>query len=659
MKQNPGILPGLSFDRFGDRERAIASKLSRLWFISFARPAHFKGSEYYFIFGKPTDQLIRDFNITREVLILFTPYKLFQPRVLDFVDKTIEEYANRLDKLCIVLISPDQEVQKKIHDICIQDRESKIIVPYCYSDFLAEGNALVNTISDRLRSFLYERDLYAFDSPLRSENYFYGRSQVVQALYGKYQSGENSCLFGLRRIGKTSALFALKRFLEMRLEPCIYFDCSEPAFHRRRWTEALFFIVDSAYRKLQMQGFGIHGESQYDEKNASRWFEQDLTAIQKHAGGKRILLVFDEIENITHGLSPSSHWKADVDYILFWQSIRSIYQKNLDLFAFCVAGVNPRVIEASVMGASDNPIYRMMTPNYLGLFNEEDVTDMVESIGKYMGLRYESEIYTYLTDDYGGHPFLIRQACSQIHKSGHRVRPTMITKYAYKQDRAARNAYLHDYVELIISVLKDKYATEYELLRYLAAGDQDTFAQFATAELVSHLFGYGLIAEDHGKYHFRISVVEEYLKTKLASTLPPITREEKWAEVSKLRNKCERDLRRAIKLVARMKYSDERAKEKFIEGISKPNQKAKLAAIPFDKLFDEEVYLEDLRRFILNEWSSFQQIFSSNKQKFDLNMNFINKCRVDAHAKDISDSDMTDIRISIKWIQECLDKFFA
>ncbi len=41
---------------------------------------------------------------------------------------------------------------------------------------------------------------------------------------------------------------------------------------------------------------------------------------------------------------------------------------------------------------------------------------MVSTIGNYMGMRFDDEIYTYLTDDFGGHPFIIRQVCSHLFK---------------------------------------------------------------------------------------------------------------------------------------------------------------------------------------------------------------------------------------------------
>jgi hypothetical protein len=63
---------------------------------------------------------------------------------------------------------------------------------------------------------------------------------------------------------------------------------------------------------------GLHQESDYDDKNASRCFQDDLKIIYDAMGSNRILFILDEIENITFDISPSDHWAKDKDYIFFW-----------------------------------------------------------------------------------------------------------------------------------------------------------------------------------------------------------------------------------------------------------------------------------------------------------------------------------------------------
>src|SRR6185295_17204669 len=102
----------------------------------------------------------------------------------DFVDKTIGDFQNRLDKLCVILISRDPEIKVKINKIAMQDKESRIVIPFSYAELEREFD-VTGLMVRRLKEFFYERDLFAFDSPLKNDTYFFGRNQIIQHLYGK------------------------------------------------------------------------------------------------------------------------------------------------------------------------------------------------------------------------------------------------------------------------------------------------------------------------------------------------------------------------------------------------------------------------------------------------------------------------------------------
>ncbi len=660
--QKPGILSKLSFQGIGDREEKIIRKLSRVWFISFARFAEFKNSSYSVVFAKPTDNLIDRFHLSREVLVIFTPYESFEPRTLDFVDKTIGDFQNRLDKLCVILISRDPEIKGKINKIAMQDKESRIVIPFSFNELEREYD-VTDLVIKRLKEFFYERDLFAYDSPLKNDTYFFGRNQIIQHLYGKYKSSENGCLFGLRRIGKTSVLLAVKRYMAYRDEPAVFIDCSETSFHRRRWFEALHFLIASALGSLGISNVsGLHQEADYDDKNASKCFQEDLFELYKTAGSQRILFILDEIENITFDISPSEHWAKEKDYIFFWQALRSLFQKSetSHLFSFIIAGVNPKAVETPVVSSFDNPIYRFVTPIYLPLFEMQEVEEMVSSIGTYMGLRFDSEVFAYLTDDFGGHPFLIRQVCSRIHKSAKGVRPYDVTKFYYQKERERLTNSIQDYIGLIVTVLKERYRDEYEMLEFLAQEDYKTFGEFVemSHSMIEHLEGYGLISEDGGKYHFRINAVEQYVRERAKVAKVFNTKEEKWSEISSQRNTLETNLRKLIKRTLKLHFGVAQAKNVFLETISPPEAKNKLNAMSFDDMFDSKLlYFEDLRKIIIKNWEKFSQIFGNNKENFNLYMGYVNKHRADAHANDISDDEIGILLIALQWLLKQVNEY--
>jgi len=660
--QKPGILSKLSFQGIGAQEERIVRKLSHVWFISFVRSAEFKNSSYSIVFAKPTDHLIDRFHLSREVLVIFTPYNIFDSRALDFVDKTIGDFPNRLDKLCVILISRDPEIKGKISKIAMQDKESRIVIPFSFHELEREFE-VTDLVIKRLKEFFYERDLFAYDSPLKNDTYFFGRNQIIQHLYGKYKSSENGCLFGLRRIGKTSALLAVKRYMAYRDEPAVHVDCSETSFHRRRWFEALHFLITSALGSLGISNIsGLHQESDYTDKNASRCFQEDLFLIYKAANSQRILFILDEIENITFDISQSGHWAKDKDYIFFWQALRSLFQKSetSHLFSFIIAGVNPKAVETPVVNSFDNPIYRFVTPIYLPLFETQEVEEMVSSIGIYMGLSFDNEVFTYLTDDFGGHPFLIRQVCSRIHQSVKDPRPYKVTKFFYQKERNKLNASIRDYIGLIVTVLKERYPDEYEMLEFLSQGNHKVFGEFVdmSHSMIEHLEGYGLISEDNGKYHFRINAVGQYVQEHARVAKVLTTKKDKWSEISAQRNILETNLRKLIKRTLKLHYGVAQAKIVFLETISPPETKNELNAMSFEDMFESKLlYFEDLRKVVIKNWDKFSQTFGNNRENFNSYMNYVNKHRSDAHANEITEDEIGILLIALQWLHKQVNEY--
>ena len=187
------------------------------------------------------------------------------------------------------------------------------------------------------------------------------------------------------KLEKTSVLYAVKRLFESKELPIIYIDCQSPSIHKRRWFEALERITSLAYDQIPGLNRELIKMREYTEKDAASLFESDLKKISVLKNGNRILLIFDEIENITFEIASSEHWSKKEDFLLFWQTLRSIFQSNRDIFSFIIAGVNPHVLEITSIRSHDNPIFKIATPKYLNLFNSDTVKEMVDSIGMYMG----------------------------------------------------------------------------------------------------------------------------------------------------------------------------------------------------------------------------------------------------------------------------------
>ena len=427
MNDKTGVLNHLDLQG-GKNEKTISKTFSNHFLITFSREDKFKYSKYIFNFLKPTNAFRKSFNLSNEILMLFSNYNKFDTRTMDFVDKTLYQFENRLDKICIILISNDSEIERKIIKINKQDKDSRIIVPFSYDEIIYRDFNF-DSIKNKFRKYFYTRDLFALKSPLKSEAYFYGRSSFVHSLYDNYSLGEHSGLFGLRKIGKTSVLFALERTIKVRGGKSLFIDCQDTSVHKARWYELLHDIIENIKDKYELKIL-TSKESDYTGRKASTKFKKDFKKCFRALNNERILLIFDEIEHISFDTASTEHWKSGEDFLSFWQTIRAINQKEPHLFSFIVAGVNPHCLEKSMVCGYDNPIFSLVNINYLDLFRYEDVKEMVSNIGGYMGLNFDEEIYSNLNIDYGGHPFLIRHICSLINSDvNNSQRPYKVSKY--------------------------------------------------------------------------------------------------------------------------------------------------------------------------------------------------------------------------------------
>jgi len=328
------------------------------------------------------------------------------------------------------------------------------------------------------------------------------------------------------------------------------------------------------------------------------------------------------------------------------------------LFSLIIAGVNPKCIETGQVNGYDNPIYKMIRTEYLKFFDVHQSREMVSTIGKYMGLTFDEEIYTYLTDDYGGHPFLIRDICSYLSRLVPPQRPYRITRFMYLENKQSLDRRLYDYLKLILDVLKTWYSIEYELLTYLAAGDTATFKEFAieAAESVSHLIGYGIVVENGSEYHFKMKSIQDYIKqtVQLEGKLAK-KKEDKWKIVSEKRNRLELKLRKVIQMVLIPRYGHDGAKEKILVviGGKRSEELSKFSVNEIMESTDSEIYLEDTRKVIIKYWEDHERVFGRDRETFEFYLKHINRNRGDAHAKEIPEDEYNVAVSAFQWFDKC------
>ena len=413
--------------KFPKTERTIVGIFKRNWFVTKADTIKIGASEYNYILIKAPKNLYDQFNIDLEIIVILSSYDKFEPRTLDafeYVQRSLE--IGRTEKLCGILISKDVEVKSLVKKY--NEGETRTIIPFSYDEMTSEANSNSYFIRNRLQESFYNRDLFAYNDALKTDLYFFGRDQLVLDIINKHLSGENSGLFGLRKTGKTSVIFDVKRKILQKEGLGVFISCQSPSISEGSWVDGIYYVVECLYRDanevLEKALKIIHARSEYSPAVATRFLEDEIENILKNTN-RSILLFFDEVEHITYKKSSNDKWGEGKESVSFWKAIRSIYQ-SMSRFSFCIVGTNPICIEYPTIDGVENPIFKGVNPTYLTGFNRDQTRTMIRTLGKVMGVKFDETIYQRLTDDYGGHPFLIRHVCSYLIKD--KPRPFEVSK---------------------------------------------------------------------------------------------------------------------------------------------------------------------------------------------------------------------------------------
>lgn len=647
--------------------------------VTFSKEDFFKSTQYNIHFFKPVPTLRNMYNLGNEVLILCCSDGMrdFRSRTKDYLDyllSTKEEYRNRLDRITCILIDANSKIVDIVKDDRIEHPDARLIVPFCLNEF--ENGLDEDFLQNRMREFLYVRDLFGVATPLNDDLMFFGkdRNSTISELYGKYKQGEHSGLFGLRRIGKTSVLNLLKNRVNKNGGAAIYIDCQQ--YHHSRWNDFLQKIIQRIYNELAEkrnqdiecslpQDFVMEFKSErYIESEATISFEADIKAIYHALGETRILLIFDEIESIGYNTSPSDHWKQKNDALFFWEAIRSVSQTSNLYFSYIVAGVNPMCVELAQINGYPNPIFSSFSPIYVSLFDYQDVQNMVSSIGGHIGLKFEEPVYTKLIEDYGGHPFLTRQVCSRINKvflDRNVLRPATVTKHAYNDRSKEYQLDMVNVIEQILIVLEDYYPREYELLKKLAIDGRQTFKSeiLEGEKTVQHLLGYCLLEKEDGEYYIRIQSIEKYLQDKHINDRTLTDQTEKRQQINLRREKIELVLRDIIWNSYYSKFG-KRTQSRIIEVAvknTKDDSLTKRVAGVTGKRCMEELFFNQLKELMFENWKDFEVIFS-DRSKFQLYFDVINESRKKgAHSKTITEEEEAMFKFALSFFEDCLSDY--
>ena len=634
-------------------------------------------------FAAPHNRTKERFGFQKEVLVIYCPFPKTDARVLKAIDSTlkVQEFKSRLEKVIFILV---HNGDKKETTELFANNVDRIIIPIHCEDILSSNRGvyfLRNIISEYLGQF----DLFGVSSPITSDKYFFGRDSLVQALITRvHGSNQSAGLFGLRKTGKTSVLKALQRRTEASASLVEYIDCANPGVHSCRWWQLLENIVIRLVNSCKVNyNKIININPNYSKSSSGLRFSSDIKEIISFLKIQRLTILFDEIEFITPELSGAfgQHW--DQDFIPFWQTVRSVVQETDGMFNFIVTGVNPASVENPYFGTYQNPIFQLARPHYLEPFDLASVKNMCRTIGRYCGLQFDEQVYAYLQENYGGHPFLIRIACSEVLKENTNKHPetlVAVTKKSFETvSKQISGRISQPFKDIILSLIW-WYPEEYELLQILAKGDSEFVAEYINdnPSIVARFENYGITNGKFDSLQFAIVDLKEFVAKNgddFRKAVSPFIRGdvplELLPEVPDLeilgllfakRAKVEVSLRKVVLMYLGMSsnWDDAAIASKMLKGLNRmkdrPEPKNLFVSMKPAQVANE-LYTNDLKTIIIVNWEMFQTLFENNKVRFEMNMDTINTARnLEAHTKPIESSDVTNFNNSYDWLYSKLLK---
>lgn len=498
--------------------------------------------------------IIDTFGFSSELALFIPHFTSMQDRVFQAINQILSEdpLNGRADRTSFFVICNTESDKRAVFDYVAE--KSKNWVPIVLTrQELRAAKAAKWGIRHAIESQIFTRDLFNEVLPLKTDINFFGRENLLFAFKDAIHQAQNKGLFGLRKTGKTSLLFKLMRGVEKENSIFLYYDCKKPRIRQLRYIEFLNLICDDILVKL---GSSV-------PRYADLQPESRIERIAQHIGAsRRICIIFDEIEYVSFLAKLDPHWH--VDFVNLWQTLWSL-QSEFRNFCYFIAGVNPTVVEVDLVNGVQNPLFGIVSYEYLTGLNVEELRRMLHMIGRRMGLAFEEDATRLLHRKYGGHPLLTRKACSLLHTNIQYEkidRPVKITNRFIHDKEALIDGNMEFYFAHILTELEEFYSDEYEMLKMAVSGQKIDFAELANeVGFRKHLESYGLVKIDQKTKlpEFLIDCLRPFLERETARS----ERRRHKVRIFEGENRERWLATRTLEVVKELRSLDSEAKERF------------------------------------------------------------------------------------------------
>jgi hypothetical protein len=457
------------------------------------------------------------FGISRQFVAYCARTADLQPRDVTQLRSLVRGGEHSVQPDFALFVSEDHKSKEKLQDWSMERSLGMTLVavdPQTVADGLASSEPYL-ALRRLIEQWISSHNLYDERDPVTGDRFF-GRGELLRDLDRKLAGGRGHIgLFGLRRIGKTSVLLETADRLRMRprmLPVFLDLESTAGAGHAavRLGNELGLALADRSNMSPveAARAIGVPADWEAVEPRALIMRIADgIRAVLREGDlrNEHLILMLDEAEILLPTPDKPAPFALE-----FFRSLRGLAQETRQL-TILLAGVNATPTESPLLANEDNPLFGLLSIEYLGPLQPTECEEMIRRVGRRMQVRWDAPALSVLVKAVGAHPLLARLAASDVvtRWSDRPLRPNI----AQVEEALADFPRAHSQVfEQMILSLRRYYPDELDLMAIIADGDLDFASDLIEQQplLHNHLKGYGVIDAKH--LGIGIPVLEQWLK---------------------------------------------------------------------------------------------------------------------------------------------------
>ena len=193
------LVLGLAHEQFFryPEEVPVGEALGSAFQITYSDRRQLGGGHFAVYLARPRTRIQERFGMGDEVLVLKQlPGRFSLNRAVDLIDIVLTEMHTRVDPVAVIFIGEEESLEEDLAEFLSGKGEpgQRTIVPVVESMLIGDksGEYLLGALTNHLHA----QDLFAIESPIRADSYFFGREKVVNRMSTELRLG-----VGVQRYG--------------------------------------------------------------------------------------------------------------------------------------------------------------------------------------------------------------------------------------------------------------------------------------------------------------------------------------------------------------------------------------------------------------------------------------------------------------------------